>query len=368
MFSMSSKVELSEVMKSVVVHPTSPISTTITTVAVPTSLEANDVLIKIHAAASNPKDWIHLVSRGFSLNSGDDLAGVVAALGSDVTSLQIGVRVAAFHPMGQPYGAYAEYATAPEHTIFKIPESMTFEEASTIPLVSLTAAITLFRRQGFAAPWKPEAADKNDKPLLVYAATSALGTFTIRLAKLAGIGPIIAIGGGSSAYLSTLLDMQDVLLDYRSGMDKVKQDVRQVVEDRKLSLTHAVDAFSENGSWVDVSQMMDGGILSVFSGANKYDDAGIPGNVQVLYTYVGTGHDGAYKPGMPKQPSAEDAQEDVDFAVGFFKWLEMVLRQGKFSGHPFEVIPGGLDGVAEGLNRLRDGQVRGRKLVYQIPA
>ncbi|KAK4943185.1 hypothetical protein LTR10_017209 [Elasticomyces elasticus] len=363
---MSSRFGPAEVMQSVTVHPTQPISTTITTLAVPASLEAYEVLIKVYAAASNPKDWIHLVSRGLSLNSGDDLAGIVAVVGSEVTNVHIGDRVAAFHPIGQPYGAYAEYASAPAHTVFKIADSMSFEEASTIPLVSLTAAITLFSRQELVAPWDQQTAAQNSKPLLVYAATSALGTFIIKLAKLAGSGPIIAIGGGSSAYLNTLLDKQDVFLDYRSGMDKVKQDVRQIVEDRKLELFHAVDAFSEKGSWVDVSQMMDGGILSVFSGAKRYDDAGIAGDVQVLYTYVGTGHDGAYKPGMPKQPSAEDARGDINFAGGFFNWLGTVVRQGTFSGHPFEVIPGGLDGVAEGLNKLKNGQARGKKLVYQI--
>jgi NADPH:quinone reductase-like Zn-dependent oxidoreductase len=262
--------------------------------------------------------------------------------------------------------AYAEYAVAPAHTTFKVPKNMSFEEASTIPLVSLTAAISLFRRQGFAAPWEPEDADKTGKPLLVYAATSALGTFMIKLAKLARVGHITAIGGGSSTYLKTLLDAQDVFLDYRLGMDKVKQDVLRTVEDRKLTLMHAVDAFSEKGSWVGVSQMMHGGILSVFSGANRYADAGIPGNVQILYTYVGTGHEGAYKPGMPKQPSAEDAHGDVQFAGEFFNWIEAALQQGKFSGHPFEVVPEGLDGVAEGLNRLKNGQARGKKLVYRI--
>lgn len=363
---MSLGTRLPDVMQSVTVHPTEPISTSFSKVAIPTSLQPNEVLIKVHAAASNPKDWIHLVLRDVSLNSGDDLAGTVAAIGSDVRKVQIGDRVAAFHPMGEPYGAYAEYAVAPAHTTFKISESIGFEEASTIPLVSLTAAITLFRRQGFTAPWEPKDAGKNNVPLLVYAATSALGTFMIKLAKMAGIGPIIAIGGGSSTYLKTLLDEQDVFLDYRSGLDKVKQGVYRTTKDRKLALTHAVDAISEKESWVGVSQMMDGGILSVFSSVNRYDDAEIPGNVQVLYTYVGTGHEGAYRPGMPKQPSAKAARGDVQFAGEFFNWLEVVLQQGKFSGHPFEVIPGGLDGVAEGLTRLRNGQARGKKLVYQI--
>lgn len=204
-------------MRSVTVHPTQPITTTITTVAVPQILAPNEVLIKVQAAASNPKDWLHLFMLGVSLNSGDDLAGTVVGMGTEVSKFRIGDRVAAFHALGQPYGAYAEYAVAPAYTVFAIPGDMGFEEASTIPLVSLTAAITLFRRQGFAAPWDldlgpdQECADKNKnkKPLLLYGATAALGTYIVKLAKMAGIGPIIAIGGGSSEYVRSLLDLDE---------------------------------------------------------------------------------------------------------------------------------------------------------------
>lgn len=354
-------------MQSVTVHPTQPlIKTTISTIALPSSLAPNEVLIKVYAAASNQKDWLHLVARGISLNSGDDLAGTVAGLGSDVAQFQIGDKVAAFHPMGQPYGAYAEYAVAPAHTVFKIPSAMRFEEASTIPLVSLTAGITLFRRQGFAAPWTPEAVEKNGQPLLVYGATTALGTYAIKLAKVAGIGPIIAIGGRSSQYLRTLLTEHDVFLDYRSGMDKAREDIGHIAKGKNLKLLNAIDAFSASGTWVEVSQMLDGGVLSVFSGANKYDEAGIRTGVRIVYTYVGTGHEGAYKPGMPKQPAAEDAQGDVNFAEEFFIWLVEMLEQGKYSGHPYEIVPGGLRGVAEGLNRLCHGQAEGKKLVYVV--
>ncbi|KAJ9609029.1 hypothetical protein H2200_006800 [Cladophialophora chaetospira] len=109
-----------------------------------------------------------------------------------------------------------------------------------------------------------------------------------------------------------------------------------------------------------------GSRLSVFSGARKYDEEGIPNDVEVIYTFVGSGHEGKYRPTMPKQPPTEEAQGDVEFAGKFFEWLEEMLKQGKYPGHAFEVIPGGLNGVAEGLNRLRSGQSGGKKFVYQI--
>jgi NADPH:quinone reductase-like Zn-dependent oxidoreductase len=175
---MASPKELPFETLSATVHPTNPITITISTVPLPEALAPRDVLIRVEAGASNPKDWLHLVATGTSLNSGDDLAGIV---GAEVARFKPGDRVAAFHPIGKPYGAYAEYAIAPEHTTLLIPDRMSFEEASTIPLVSATAALTLFRRQGYTAPWQPDAQEMNQKkPLLVYAATTSLGTYTIK--------------------------------------------------------------------------------------------------------------------------------------------------------------------------------------------
>ncbi|OQV03884.1 Alcohol dehydrogenase GroES-like domain-containing protein [Cladophialophora immunda] len=340
---MTSTTKLPPVTLSAAVHPTDPITTTISTIPLPTSLLPNEVLIKVYAVASNPKDWLHIAATGVSLNSGDDLAGVIVATGSNVSRFRPGDRVAAFHPMGKPYGAYAQYAIAPEHTAFHVPETMSFEEASTIPLVSLTAALTLFRRQGFAAPWDPNAEIKNQRPFLVYAASTSLGTYAIKLAKLAGVTPIVAIGGASSDYLKGLLDLpRDVFLDYRAGVQTIKEQVRQVAEEQKLTLENGLDAFNNDESWVHVSQMLHRGTLSVFSGAKRYDEEAISKDVKILYTFVGTGHEGSYRHGMPKQPSAEDARGDVDFARKFFVWLEDVLRQGKYSGHPYEIIPGAL--------------------------
>jgi NADPH2:quinone reductase len=65
-----------------------------------------------------------------SVNSGDDIAGNIYALGKDAedtSEFRIGDRVAAFNPMLTPGGAYAEYAVAPQHTVFNIPAYTSFE-------------------------------------------------------------------------------------------------------------------------------------------------------------------------------------------------------------------------------------------------
>jgi NADPH:quinone reductase len=81
-------------------------------------------------SANCDTDWDHLTSINKSLNSGDDIAGVVQSIGSNVyktKEFKIGDRVAAFHPMMSPHGAFAEYAVAPQHTVFKVPDGVSFE-------------------------------------------------------------------------------------------------------------------------------------------------------------------------------------------------------------------------------------------------
>lgn len=75
-------------------------------------------------------DYKHLYAVQKAVNSGDDVAGYVSSIGVDVQKtgqFRIGDRVAGFHKMLAPGGAYAEYAVVPAHTTFIIPENVSFE-------------------------------------------------------------------------------------------------------------------------------------------------------------------------------------------------------------------------------------------------
>jgi hypothetical protein len=80
----------------------------------------NQVVIRNVVAGTNPKDWKYPVimsamAKGDPAkqpkpqNPGDDVAGFVHAVGEGVTEFHVGDRVAAFHEMRTPHGAFAEY-------------------------------------------------------------------------------------------------------------------------------------------------------------------------------------------------------------------------------------------------------------------
>src|ERR1700761_8572045 len=121
---------MSATMLEVVFHPTPEPHTTIHRILIP-SPGPNEVVIKVEVASSNPKDWSHPTALGLHLNSGDDIAGTIHAVGSQVQEkFKVGERVAAFHQMSAPHGAYAEFAVAPSATVVQIPDQMSFEEAA----------------------------------------------------------------------------------------------------------------------------------------------------------------------------------------------------------------------------------------------
>ena len=89
--------------------------------------EPAQVVTKVIVSGSNPKDWKRPERDGQKLNQGDDIAGVVHAVGSDVVEFKPGDRVAAFHQMASPGGSYAEYAVSLDHATFHIPKKTSFE-------------------------------------------------------------------------------------------------------------------------------------------------------------------------------------------------------------------------------------------------
>jgi hypothetical protein len=246
-------------------------------------------------------------------------------------------------------------------------------EAATIPLVITTSAISLFRRQHLPPPWSPRRNSSPPLPLIIYGASGAVGTFAIKLARASNIHPIIAIAGGSSSHLAPLLDSSkgDALVDYRVGVE----DMKKVVEEKlnELRCYHAFDCISGKGTWVPISQMLSPSTetqtsyLSVDSGGNKYDEEAIPKGVKIVYTYVGTAHSGAYIPRMPKQDhDKEYVKGDPEWTYVFFRYVGRMLADGRLTGHPWEVVDGGLEGVEKGLTMLKEGKAKGVKFVYRV--
>src|SRR3984885_3604623 len=108
------------------------------------------IRVRIRAAAANPMDWKirkgelkMMTGRKFPRGLGHDFAGVVEAVGPNVTRLKVGDEV--FGATGlKEAGTFAEALVTEEATVFFKPECLSFEEAATLPIVSSAAWTALF--------------------------------------------------------------------------------------------------------------------------------------------------------------------------------------------------------------------------------
>src|SRR6266498_2705686 len=146
---------------------------------------ADDVLVRVHAAAVNPYDWHMLrgdplVARlmgGVGLTkpkarvAGVDAAGRVEAVGGNVRGLRPGDEV-----LGFCQGAFAEYARAEADKVVPKPVSLTFEQAAAVPMAALTAL------QGI----RDVGAVRAGHRVLVNGAAGGVGTYAVQIATVLG--------------------------------------------------------------------------------------------------------------------------------------------------------------------------------------
>src|SRR6478672_8288430 len=90
------------------------------------------VLVKVHAAGVNPVDTylrtgIHAHAPQLPYTPGKDAAGLVEAVGEDVTKFKIGDRV---YTADSLTGTYAEYSLCNENQLGRLPENVTFEQGA----------------------------------------------------------------------------------------------------------------------------------------------------------------------------------------------------------------------------------------------
>ncbi|POH57165.1 NADP-dependent oxidoreductase [Arthrobacter glacialis] len=170
----------------------------------------HDVLIQVRAAGLNQLDekirtgeFKQILPYKFPLVLGHDVAGVV---------LQAGVKVQAFTPGDEVYGrprkdsigTFAERIAVPEEDLALKPESISFEEAGSLPLVALTAWQALVER-GNVQP---------GQKVLIHAGAGGVGSIAIQLAKHLGATVATTASASNADFVREL--GADIVIDYQN--------------------------------------------------------------------------------------------------------------------------------------------------------
>ncbi|EAZ89873.1 zinc-dependent alcohol dehydrogenase family protein [Crocosphaera chwakensis] len=171
---------------------------TLTEISQPTINSPTTILIKLKAAGINPIDT-KLRQRGTFYPEempavlGCDGAGIVEAIGSEVTRFQPGDEVyfcaGGLGKIGT--GNYAEYAVVEEHRVALKPTTLSFPEAAAAPLVLITAWEALYDRARLTP----------GQTVLIHGGAGGVGHVAIQLAKLKGAKVCTTVGSTDKARL-----------------------------------------------------------------------------------------------------------------------------------------------------------------------
>lgn len=212
---------------------------------------AGEVLVEVKAVGLNPVDF---KTRGGQLKIiysptlpcvfGNELAGVVRAVGEGVTRFKAGDEVFA-RVAKDKLGAFAELCCVHEDFVAKKPVSLDFETAAAVPLAALTAL------QGL----RDEIGATDGMRVFIPGGAGGVGTFALQIAKLLGAKTATTASARGRALVErlgadvvvdyTTDDFTKVLSDYDAAFDLVGAD----------SLTRAFSIVKPGGKVVSVAGM-----------------------------------------------------------------------------------------------------------------
>jgi NADPH:quinone reductase-like Zn-dependent oxidoreductase len=287
---------------------------------------ADDVLIKVHAAAVNPVDWkirdgMARILTGYKFPKvlGSECSGEIVETGPNVKDFREGDKVIGF-PDIRRLSAFAEYVSVDKRKVFPKPEGISFEEASTIPVAGLTALQALRKLGHISENYK----------VLINGASGGVGTFAVQIAKIFRARVTAVVSNTNAALVKGL--GADYIIDY-TQTDFTKTDERyNIVFDAvsKRSFPECKGVLAPNGIYVNT--------LPTFSILLSQFLTGFLANRKAKCVMV--------------RPNAADMQ-----------WMRDQIESGKIRVVIDRVYP--LDLTAEALAYSETGRARG-KIVLRV--
>ena len=201
-------------------------------------LKPHDLLVSVKAVSVNPVDAKVRGSRqpeaGQTSILGYDAAGIVTAVGSDVSRFKVGDEVFYAGQIDRP-GSNAERQAVDERIVGRKPASLSFAEAAALPLVAITAWELLFDRM--------HAGREEDETLLVVGGAGGVGSVLIQLARaLTGLRVVATAARPETK--AWCLDMgAHAVIDHSGPIDEALAAAGERAPKYIAALTHTTDHF-----------------------------------------------------------------------------------------------------------------------------
>ncbi|TFY66453.1 hypothetical protein EVG20_g4638 [Dentipellis fragilis] len=316
------------------------------------------VLVKIESAAVNPVDY-YVEQAGFFVDAypfvaGSDAAGTVDVLGEGVTGLQKGDRVLFQSVFTADRGTFQQYALADATRAAKLPKSLSFDEASTVPLGLATAALGIYGPIGprggaaLTSPWAPGGLGKyKDQPALVVGGSSSVGQFAIQLLKLSGFNSIISTASAKNVDYVKAAGATHVIDYHTTPYPSLPAAVAGITS---LPVPLVYDAISSEDSqkaaWAILAPRGNLVVtLQPSAAVGKPGEEGEDGK-RVAHVFGNV-----------------NAPVNTAFGDGLYAALTGLLESGELKPNKVELLAGGLASLAKGTERVGKREVSAAKLV-----
>ncbi|ELU40030.1 alcohol dehydrogenase groES-like domain-containing protein [Rhizoctonia solani AG-1 IA] len=312
--------------------------------------QKNQALVKVTAAAINPVDW-KIIDYGIFLQNfpavlGTDGAGVVEAVGPEVNDFKVGDRMLGFTVY--TYGrddetTFQEKAIVQTDIIAKIPENITDDQASTIPVAAVAALVGLFQKTGIEVKfirwsiWWVISQEVYSPLFTNFGLDQA-----IQLARIAGFSPIVTTASAQHNDFLKSLGATHVF-----GRDV---DAKTIQSSFSMPVALVLDSISQASTQelafevlTTPSSVQGAHLAIVLPPADSVKEKN-SGDKITVHNIFGSSH------------------QFRDLSVPFWQTVGQWIKDEKLVPNRVQVVKGGLAAVPEALDLSRKG-VSGVKLV-----
>ena len=196
--------------------------------------------LKVAVAGLNPhdqkaRDYGLFIKDALPAVLANDIVGVITKLGPGVTDFEVGDRVVSQGALSSTWKQQGlqEYAVEDAAYSCKVPKDMSDDDAATLPTNLIAGVVALFAALDISAPWVGDGAtiDYKSHSILIIGGGSNCGRFGVQLAKLAGFGTIVVVGGSEDE----LRQLGATHVIDRHGMeDQIVDQIHSIVGDELI--------------------------------------------------------------------------------------------------------------------------------------
>ena len=310
----------------------------------------HEILVKSHAIAINPVDGL-MQHTGFFINNypvilGSDTAGTVEAVGPEVKHFKKGDRIAGFAPSiatGKlDHGAFQQYPLLLEAACVKLPDHVSFEQGTTLPMAIATSGGAIFLYLEI-----PRFTTKQTGGFLVWGGSSSVGTAAVQIAAALGFKVFAVSSKHNHEYVKSLGATE--VFDYNDS--NVVKHITSAAKEAGVEIKYAYDAVSTKASLPHAMA-----VLEEYGGGKLVTVLPWPEDVKKTDKVT-----------VSQTTAFRVLTDQQEFGHWLFNdWLQKSLANKTYVPSPeIETLKGGIEGIENAINRHGKG-VSGRKIVVPL--